>query len=436
MLLISALIGLLCFAAGTYIVKRAQSDIRGEVYSATDLVENYLDAQLKVVREVWRDDPTAKPDMRLERLRSVRHVEVYFYNAVGSLLESSAADRSHVPEAPPWFARMVEWSFKPIPDARRFVSFDNYVAGVLVVHPDPAFEIDEIWNVARGLLGLLVAFSLMVNAFVWWAVGRALRPLERVRAGIRELTAGNLEARLPPFDLAELAGLSGEFNDMAQALESSTLENRRLNRRLIQVQEEEREFLARELHDEIGQCVAAIHADAFTIRRSASADDSVTQESATAIIDITAQLKSLVRGMLQKLRPAVIDRLGLEPALRDLEAGFIQRNPEVACELHVDSRAGELKGDAAMAIFRTIQEGLTNVSQHAHAHRVSIDVRGGDRLTISVSDDGRGFDPTRHNEGLGLVGMRERIAGLGGTLTIETTPGRGTVISMELPWPE
>ncbi|HEX4242353.1 MAG TPA: sensor histidine kinase [Steroidobacteraceae bacterium] len=436
MLLISVLIALFCVAAGTYIVKRAQSDIRGEVYSATDLVENYLDAQLKVAGDAWREDPAAEPNMRLERLRSVRHVEVYFYNGVGTLLESSAVDRTRESTAPPWFARMVEWSFKPIPDARRFVSFGSYAAGVLVVHPDPAFEIDEIWNVARGLLGLLMTFSLLVNAFVWWAVGRALRPLERVRAGIRELTAGNLEARLPPFELAELAGLSGEFNDMARALESSTLENRRLNRRLIEVQEEEREFLARELHDEIGQCVAAIHADAFTIRRSAGAADSVTQESATAIIEITAQLKSLVRGMLQKLRPAVIDRLGLEPALRDLHAGFAQRNPEVACEIHIDPRAAELKGNAAMAIFRTIQEGLTNVSQHAHARHVSIDVRGGDRLTILLTDDGRGFDSSRQSEGFGLIGMRERIAGLGGTLSIDSSAARGTVISMELPWPE
>ncbi|HEX3848137.1 MAG TPA: ATP-binding protein [Steroidobacteraceae bacterium] len=436
MLLISVLIALFCVAAGTYIVKRAQNDIRGEVYSASELVESYLDAQIKVAGDIWRDDPTAVPSMRLERLRSVRHVEVYFYNGIGTLLESSAVDRARESAAPAWFARMVEWSFKPIPDARRFVSFGNYVAGVLVVHPDPAFEIDEIWNVARGLLGLLLAFSLLVNVFVWWAVGRALRPLDRVRAGIRELTAGNLEARLPPFELAELSGLSGEFNEMAGALESSTLENRRLNRRLIQVQEEEREFLARELHDEIGQCVAAIHADAFTIRRSASAGDSVTQESATAIIEITAQLKSLVRGMLQKLRPAVIDRLGLEPALRHLQGGFAQRNPQVACDLHIDPRAGELKGDAAMAIFRTIQEGLTNVSQHSHARHVSIDVRGGDRLTIVLKDDGRGFDSSTQSDGFGLMGMRERIAGLGGTLGIESASGRGTVISMELPWPE
>jgi two-component system sensor histidine kinase UhpB len=435
MLLITALIGLLCLAAGSYIVKRAQSDIRGEVYSATELIEHFLDAQLQVAQRAALEHPEAKPSMGLYHLRQVRHVEVYFYNAVGALVESSAQDRGRKFAAPAWFKWLVQWSFQPIADVRRFVSFDRFVAGVLVIHPDPDFEIDEIWNVARGLLGLLVAFSLLVNAFVWWAVGRALRPLERVRSAIRELTAGHLEARLPPFDLAELAGLSGEFNHMARTLESSTKENRRLTRRLIQIQEEEREYLARELHDEIGQCVTAIHADAFTIRRAGEASDSVIQECATAIIDITAEIKNLVRSMLQRLRPAVIDRLGLEPALHDLEASFAQRNPETTYSMRVDPAAAELKGDTAMALYRVIQEGLTNVSRHAGARRVTIEIGAGTRLTCRISDDGRGFDPAQGSEGLGLIGMRERVAGLGGTLAIDSAAGRGTVISVELPWP-
>jgi len=435
MLLITAWIVLFCIAAGTYIVKRAQADIRGEVYSATGLIERYLDAQLTLAGEAWRRDSETVPSMRLDQLRYVRHVEVYFYNAVGTLLETSASGRARESVAPAWFVWLVQWSFTPMPDVRRFVAFDRFAIGVLAIHPDPDYEIDEIWNVTRGLLGLLAAFSLFVNAFVWWAVGRALRPLDRVRAALRELTAGHLETRLPPFDLLELAGLSGEFNHMARTLESSAAENRRLTRRLIQVQEQEREFLARELHDEIGQCVAAIHADAFTIRRAGGPVNSVILESATAIIEITGRIKNMVRGMLQRLRPAVIDRLGLEAALRELESGFAQRNPQTSCSLRVDAAASELKGDRAMAIFRVIQEGLTNISRHAAASRVTIEVAVREALTAKLTDDGHGFDAGHGTEGLGLIGMRERIAGLGGTLYIDSGLGRGTSITAELPWP-
>jgi two-component system, NarL family, sensor histidine kinase UhpB len=433
MLLITALIALFCLSAGTYIVNRAQDDIRGEVYSATELIERYLEAQLKLTRNAWSLGGDAVPNLRLAQLRDVRHVEVYFYNAVGTLLESSAADRSHALAAPFWFVWLVQHSFTAIPDVRRFVDFDGFAGGVLVIHPDPAYETDEIWNVTRGLLGLLIVFSLLVNVFVWWAVGRALRPLEHVRVALKELSAGRLDARLPVFRLPELAGLSDEFNHMARTLEQSTLENHRLTRRLIQVQDEERERLARELHDEIGQCVTAIHADAFTIHRAGGATDPVILESANAIIEITTRIKGMVRGMLQRLRPTLIDRLGLEAALRELESAFRQRNPHTVCTMDVDPSASELKGDPAMAIYRIVQEAMTNVTRHAHAGRLSIQVSGQAELTTTVKDDGHGFDTGKITEGFGLLGMRERVLGLGGKLKIESAAGRGTAIFVELP---
>jgi two-component system, NarL family, sensor histidine kinase UhpB len=435
MLLITALIGLFCVAAGTYIVKKAQDDIRGEVYSATELIERYLEAQLKLRRNALSLDGESVPNLRLAQLRDVRHVEVYFYNAIGTLLETSAVDRSHAPEAPFWFVWLVQHSFTTIPDVRRFVDFDGFAGGVLVIHPDPAYETEEIWNVTRGLLGLLMVFSLLVNIVVWRAVGRALRPLEHVRTALKELSAGHLESRLPAFNLPELTGLSEEFNHMARTLEQSTVENHRLTRRLIQVQDEEREHLARELHDEIGQCVTAIHADAFAIHRSASAADPVIRESAHAIIEIATRIKSMVRGMLQRLRPTLIDRLGLEAALRELETAFRQRNPGTVCALDIDSFASELKGDPAMAIYRIVQEGMTNVARHAQANRLAIQVSAQAQLSTTVEDNGRGFDPVKITEGFGLLGMRERVLGLGGTMKIESAAGRGTRILVELPCP-
>jgi two-component system sensor histidine kinase UhpB len=443
MLLITCLIALFCLAAGVYIVTRAQNDIRGEAYSATELVERYLEAELTLARGAWRLNSNHLPQLQLAKLSDVRHVEVYFYNAVGTLLDSSASGQKHAPEAPNWFGWLVQRSFKPVPDVRRFVDFDRLAVGVLVIHPDPAFEIDEIWNVTRGLLGLLIVFSLMVNALVWWAVGRALRPLGHIRTALNELTTGRLDARLPAFDLPELATLSGDFNRMVRTLEHSTAENHRLTHRLIQTQEDERKRIARELHDEIGQCVTAIHADAVTIQRADGSPDSVIRESATAIIEVTARIKNMVRGMLQRLRPTVIDGLGLEAALGELEAAFRQRNPQTDCSLRVEPPAGELTGELATAIYRVVQEGLTNVARHARAGNVSIEVTVSRKplpnaaavLTATLRDDGVGFDPDAAGEGLGLLGIRERIRGLGGAVTIESVVQQGTRIMVELPWP-
>jgi two-component system, NarL family, sensor histidine kinase UhpB len=201
------------------------------------------------------------------------------------------------------------------------------------------------------------------------------------------------------------------------------------------VQEEERERLARELHDEIGQCVTAIHADAFTIHRAAAATDSIIHESATAIMDITARIKHMVRGMLQRLRPAAIQRLGLEGALRELETAFRQRNPRTTCSLTVNLPANDIESDLAMAIYRVVQEGLTNIARHAHASQVTIEVNAGEVLTVSLRDDGLGFDPHSVTEGFGLLGMKERTMGFGGKMTLESVAGQGSLIRAEFPWP-
>jgi two-component system, NarL family, sensor histidine kinase UhpB len=442
MLLITVLIALYCLAAGVYIVRRAQTDIRGEVYSATELIEHYLDAQLSLAERAWRLNSESVPQMQLGQLSDVRHVDVYFYNAIGTLLESSDNDQAQAPTAPFWFVWLVQRSFSPMPDVRRFVAFDGLTIGALVIHPDPAFEIDEIWNVTRGLFALLIVFSLLVNALVWWAVGRALRPLDHIHTALNEFSAGHLDARLPAFDLPELASLSGDFNRMAATLEHSTAENHRLTRRLIQTQEDERKRIARELHDEIGQCVTAIHADAVTIHHAGGAADSVIGESATAIIEVTARIKNMLRGMLQRLHPTVIEGLGLEAALRELESAFRQRNPETTCSLKVDPDASELKGEIAIAIYRVVQEGLTNIARHAQASHVSIEIAaapmsstgGPGVLRVRLLDNGNGFDPNTVSEGFGLLGMRERIKGLGGAVATESSSGSGTRIAVELPW--
>ncbi len=437
MMLITLLIALFCMAAGIYIVRRAHNDIRGEVFSATDLVERYLDAQLALTRMEWRNSGEALPKLHLSRLSDVRHVDVYFYNAIGHLLETSAPNSVSMPKAPFWFAWLVQRSFKPIPDVHRFVSFDGSPAGALVIHPDPAFEIDEIWNVTRGLFGLLLVFALLVNFLVWWAVGRALRPVERVRIALNALSAGKLDQRLPEFNLPELSSLSHDFNRLATKLELGTAENHRLAKRLIQTQEDERKAIARELHDEIGQCVTAIHADATTIRDSDHSGDRIIHESTMAIIEVATRIKNMVRGMLHRLRPTQIEELGLAPALRELTGAFAQRNPETRCSLEIDPTLRELNEDTAIVTYRVIQEALTNITRHAKAKSVDIKVaRKANRVVLDLCDDGIGFDTDQTSRGLGLLGMRERVIGQDGHWAIDTTPGQGTRITMNLPLPD
>jgi two-component system sensor histidine kinase UhpB len=293
-----------------------------------------------------------------------------------------------------------------------------------------------MWATSRGLLKLLTTFFLLVNALVWWAASRAMRPVERILLALGELRRGNLAARLPQFDLPELSRISIGFNHMAATLEESVTENQRLTRRLLETQETERTSLARELHDEIGQCVSAIHADAAAIRNRGG---ETVRESAEAIVEVTGHIKQIVRSMLQRLRPPVLEGLGLAPALRELVGAFQQRNPEVVCSLKTAGDLTLIDGDVAIAVYRVIQECLTNIRVHANAQRAAVDVHGDPAggvprvLRLTVIDDGIGFFLDSANRGFGLTGIRERVKVLGGTLEIGTEPGRGTRIAATIP---
>lgn len=446
-LLITALIALMTLAGGAYVVRQARDDIRIEVLSTLNLTGHFLDAQLALMRDRWSTSGYAVPLFQLRELGDVRHLSIRFYDAQGRLLDSNEGSHERAAEAPRWFVRLVRAASAPIAPATRTVSYNGAVVGQLIIAADPTYEMDEIWATSRGLLTLLLLFFVLVNVLVWWAVAHALQPIEQILAALAEVQQGHLQTRLARFGLPEMSRISVGFNHMAETLEHSVAENQRLTRRLLQMQEDERRSLARELHDEIGQCLSAIHADAAAIRNRGGAS---VRESAEAIVTVTAQIKDMVRGMLQRLRPAELEGLGLAAAVGELVAGFQQRNPQIACTLQLPPALGTLPPELSTAAYRVIQECLTNVARHAGARRVDIEVGLGAAaavrpahaeaapaavLRVAVSDDGRGFDVDAPRGGFGLMGMRERVKVLDGDCSIESAPGRGTRICATIPVP-
>ncbi len=442
-MLITALTALLTLGGVVYIVQRAHDDIRGEVRSATTLTQQYLHAELSIARSLWHSRPGVLPHLELTGLREVRHIEVRFYDNQGHLIDSNAGAGEHESQAPTWFAWLIRATFAPIEDDVQPVKIDGMAVGQLVIHPDPSYEIDEIWAVTRGLFGILLTFFVLVNVLVWWAVGQAMRPVEQIRAALDALGTGKLDTRMPPLAVPELAAVSDDFNHMAAVLQTSVAENERLALRLLQIQDDERSHIARELHDEIGQCVTAIHADAVAIQHQCTDRHAEIRESTTAIVEVTAAMKEILRSMLQRLHPYGIDRYGMEIALRELIAGFRQRNPAVTCALTMRGAADAVTGVTAIAIYRLVQESLTNITRHARARSVFIDIAmetaagdaQGPMLHLTIKDDGAGFASDGAVRGVGLLGMRERVRALHGSFNVAGVPGQGTCVSARLPWP-
>jgi two-component system sensor histidine kinase UhpB len=440
-LLITAVLAMVTAVGGVYVVQKARDDARAESRSTVALTSHLVDAQIDALRSQWESHAFSAPQFDLRQLQDIRHVSVKFYDAEGHLADSNDDPTRGKPSMPTWFADWVRRASPISGEQIRHVTWGASDEGHIVIGPDPSYETEEMWEICSGLLELLLCFFLLVNAMVWWAASRAMRPVEKILQALAELRSGNLTARLPGFGLPELSRISVGFNHMAETLEFSVNENQRLTRQLLTTQETERTSLARELHDELGQCVSAIHADAVAIRNRGG--ESV-RESAEAIVAVTTHIKQIVRSMLQRLRPPIVEGLGLSPALRDLVATFRQRNPQVVCTLHTSEEVSALEGEVGVSVYRVIQESLTNIAVHANAHHADIEVTLIDELQaaadrrvirVTVNDDGVGFFLMSVNRGFGLTGIRERVKALGGTCTIDANPGQGTRIVANIPLP-
>lgn len=222
-----------------------------------------------------------------------------------------------------------------------------------------------------------------------------------------------------------------------ERLEALLLENRRLAQQYLQAQEAERKSLARELHDELGQYLNAIKTDAVSIQEQVSGPQAT---AVAAIIRHTDHLHAVVRDLIRELRPVALDDLGLQAALEHYLDYCQQRMSRVRFSVALEGDLDSLGEPLNLAIYRLTQEALTNVSRHAEAGNVAIRVaRAGpptdvsDAVTFSVTDDGRGIDPSETHSGLGLIGMRERVDMLGGQWQITTGRGQGFSLFARIP---
>ncbi len=217
--------------------------------------------------------------------------------------------------------------------------------------------------------------------------------------------------------------------------EESRRELERLSARLLEIQEEERKRLSRELHDEIGQALTALRLEISSARALSGGNAAVAARLERAR-DLAERTLQTVRDISLLLRPAMLDDLGLGAAI-EWQAEEFTRRTGVPCQVSASGVAGDLPEAAKICFYRAVQEALHNCETYAAASRVRIAVRPGERdIVLEVEDNGRGFDPqaeARGRRGLGLVGMRERAATLGGELHVESSPGWGTHLRLRLP---
>jgi signal transduction histidine kinase len=245
------------------------------------------------------------------------------------------------------------------------------------------------------------------------------------------VVAHDREGDDPRFDHEDIRAAESLAQRAAIAVDLSQRVGRDAVRRVVEAQELERARLARELHDETGQALTSILLGLRPLETSLESDES--REALAAVRELVVSTLHDVRRLAVELRPAALDDFGLAPAIERLVDTHRQ---DASIRIDLEIRLGDrrLPADVETTMYRIVQEALTNIAKHAAATRISVLLTRTPRAAVLVvEDDGDGFDSARTTDGLGLIGMRERVALVGGRLRVETSTGSGTTVAAEIP---
>jgi len=297
------------------------------------------------------------------------------------------------------------------------------LAGILVLALTP-LRLGEHATL-RDVIALLVGLTLMI--VVNWLILRPLfRPLERLAGRMEEADVLRGGQRVPVDSSGEVGALEEAFNRMMERLET---ERREAGARALNTQEEERQRIARGLHDEVGQTMTGVLLVLKRLGRDATPEQRAALDEAQAAVK--ASLED-VRRTAQELRPEILDHLDLPSALTNLARTFSDRTG-IPVRRQLATQLPKLDPKIELVLYRVAQEGLTNAARHSGASEVTLTLEhDADSVVLRVLDNGRGFEG-KHAEGGGLRGIRERALIVGGAVAIKPAPTEGLEIRLQVP---
>lgn len=439
-----SLIGLLCIAVMTYVlIDYKRKSIGQEIEAGTRVTIQLLESiLLSPVYTAEAPDPLANLTQYLRSVGRVRANEVRLYDRNNTLIyESPPSEYKLGRSAPDWFSALVAPDIAEVRLSLR--------EGSMLITPDSSRSVLDAWDELTRFALFIVVFLLLLNIAVFRVLGRTLQPLKDIVVAMSDMEKGNYRVRLNSYDLPEFNAIGHTFNSMAASLETALTTERELeqNRQLTQLihvkLEEERKSIARELHDELGQCVTAIKTIGTAIANRVEDKQDETRQNAETIVDVASHIYDVVHSMIRQLRPSALDNLGLSDAIRELVAQYRRQHPLLTVELSLGDGLDQFDEKLNITVYRVVQECLTNVVKHAAASRVTVALSLTQSIPVClemrVSDDGKGlgsdYSGSNYSEGqrFGMLGIKERVHAFGGDVRVESRPDSGTLIVATLP---
>ena len=409
-------------------VLNAGPRIRAESESTMRLASEFVETAIASLEETH--DPAERLRVLLDGLKELRHVHIYRSDEPHPLASATVSENAFSSVVPNWFARLG----RTTSPAEVPVVVNGQDFGKLVIAPIVSDEADEIWdsivNFALGGAVLAVAAVLLVSLLI----ARLLRPIANVGEALMVLESGRYAVEIPEGGPPEIASICRKLNRLASTLETTVSENKRLAQRLVQVQDEERKDLARELHDEFGPYLFAVRA-AVSALKAEILKGRVDQPKKLAMCDTLMEnmetIQRMNRSVLQKLRPIGLEEYGLKAKLTSLLAMLRASHPKAVIQLTVDEDLPSGDETSTLTVYRLVQEGLTNALRHADATNIEASITAaraaevplgilpgaGPVIHVAVADNGRGL-PQDAKPSYGIAGMSERVWASGGEMRL------------------
>lgn len=344
-------------------------------------------------------------------------------------------------KAPPlWFAAAVETVLGRHAPVAMPVSARDTTAGAIIAIPDPDAAMRLAWGHVLDAAGIALLMALAIAVAASLVIAHTLAPARSIVAALQRMALGQYRPDLPRFHSMELSMISRAVSNLGERLAQAMDERAGLTRRLLEIRDDERRALARELHDELGQNLTAILAFANAIEATGvqNPGEADIAQDARMISQATLRIMACLRDTLNRLRHPPAEELGLEASLVSLvDSWRSTKTAHPTIQLDLQGDLADVRGAVAATAYRVTQECLTNALRHGAAREIVLRIErraGADNdLLIRIEDDGGGNAASvEGSAGFGLTGIRERIAAVGGSLSISRATG-GLSVAATIP---
>jgi two-component system, NarL family, sensor histidine kinase UhpB len=367
---------------------------------------------------------------RFVSLEQTRHLTIQLQQPTGNIINFAAKKAKPVNDTmpPQWFVQLIS---AQSPKIEQQLTHTDGKPISLIIQANPNDEISEAWKESCAFFATLVIMTAITFITVNLLFNKTLKTIGIIVESLIAIEHGNYQQKLPAFSTQEYDSIAKAINHTADVLDATHKENSALSRHSLQIQEDERQHLAKELHDELGQSLTAIKVMATTTKN----DQANSAQIADTIISVCDHLITVVRSMMRNLHPLVLTELGLKASLEDLLNHWVQRYPELSIMLDCPDMIDKIEQKIAIQVFRIVQECLTNIVRHAKATEATIhlEINPEKMLQLEIVDNGQGCLLSETKKGFGLLAIRERIKSLDGELNIQTGHQQGMKITANIP---